>query len=130
MAIPILPIVSFLSNNWKIILTAAIAAFILKLAYDFGYNKSTVYHQKEISLLEQREADRIKELNKNLLFQISLNSSLVKEKEKFEKAIKEKDRKHKLELEKLKNEQENIDWLHTPIPPSIIEFLQDSGSKN
>lgn len=130
MAIPILPILGFLKNNWKLILTAVLIAATMKLSSDYGYNKSTVYHENIINELKEIESERVREFNRNLLFQLNLNSSLSKEKEQFEKSLRDKDKRHKQELEKLRNEKTNSDWLHTPIPPDVIDFLQNSGSQN
>lgn len=115
-----------LRSNWKLYLLLVVVAVTLKLSYDFGYDRSEIKYQKEIKLLEDKEAERIKILNKNLAYQIELNNQLSVEKSQFEKAQKNKQKKLEKELELLKNEKDNSVWLSTTIPPGVINFLQNN----
>lgn len=119
----VLPIVK---SSWKIVLTAVVVFGMLYLSYDYGYESSTNKHQLIIAEMNEAEEQRIKAVSERIVEQLNINTQLTKEKQEFESSQKVKQRRLEVELEKLRHEKQNQDWLSTPIPPDIVNLLQNN----
>ena len=119
----VLPIVK---SSWKIVLTAVVVFGMLYLSYDYGFKTSTNEYQKIIAQMNKAEEQRIKDISEKIVEQLKINTQLTKEKQEFEASQKVKQRRLEVELEKLRHEKQNQDWLSTPIPPDIVNLLQNN----
>ena len=119
----VLPIVK---SSWKIVLTAVVVFGMLYLSYDYGFKTSTNEYQKIIAQMNKAEEQRIKAVSERIVEQLNINTQLTKEKQEFEASQKVKQRRLEVELEKLRHEKQNQDWLSTPIPPDIVNLLQNN----
>lgn len=113
-------------SSWKIILTAVVVFGMLYLSYDYGFKTSTNKYQKIIAQMNEAEEQRIKAVSERIVEQLNINTQLTKEKQEFEASQKVKQRRLEVELEKLRHEKQNQDWLSTPIPPDIVNLLQNN----
>lgn len=129
----LIPALTLIKSNAKIFLTLAVVLGIvgstMKLTHDYTENKVSKVYIEEINTLKELEAERIRELNKNLFAQMQANNILVKEKQEFTTKNKKLQKELTIEREKLKNDSENSKWLSTPIPPAIIDWLRSSGNQ-
>lgn len=118
-----LPIVK---SSWKIILTAVVVFGMLYLSYDYGFKTSTNKHQKIIAQMNKAEEQRIKDISEKIVEQLNINTQLAQEKQDYEASQRIKQKRLESELEKLRHEKQNQDWLSTPIPPDIVNLLQNN----
>lgn len=129
----LIPALTLIKSNAKIFLTLAVVLGIvvstMKLTHDYTENKVSKVYIEEINTLKELEAERIRELNKNLFAQMQANDVLVKEKQEFATKNKKLQKELTIAIEKLKNDSENSNWLSTPIPPAIIDWLRSSGNQ-
>ena len=118
-----LPIVK---SSWKIILTAVVVFGMLYLSYDYGFKTSTNKYQKIIAQMNEAEEQRIKDISDKIVEQLNINTQLTQEKQDYEASQRIKQKRLEVELEKLRHEKQNQDWLSTPIPPDIVNLLQNN----
>ncbi len=118
-----LPIVK---SSWKIILTAVVVFGMLYLSYDYGFKTSTNKYQKIIAQMNEAEEQRIKDISDKIVEQLNINTQLTREKQDYEASQRIKQKRLEAELEKLRHEKQNQDWLSTPIPPDIVNLLQNN----
>lgn len=118
-----LPIVK---SSWKIILTAVVVFGMLYLSYDYGFKTSTNKYQEIIAQMNEAEEQRIKDISDKIVEQLNINTRLTQEKQDYEASQRIKQKRLELELERLRHEKQNQDWLYTPIPPDIVNLLQDN----
>ena len=119
----VLPIVR---SSWKIILTAVVVFGMLYLSYDYGFKTSTNKYQKIIAQMNEAEEQRIKDVSEKIVEQLNINTRLTQEKQDYEASQRIKQKRLEAELEKLRHEKQNQDWLSTPIPPDIVNLLQNN----
>ncbi len=119
----VLPIVK---SSWKIILTAVVVFGMLYLSYDYGFKTSTNKYQKIIAQMNEAEEQRIKDISDKIVEQLNINTQLTREKQDYEASQRIKQKRLEAELEKLRHEKQNQDWLSTPIPPDIVNLLQNN----
>ena len=119
----VLPIVK---SSWKIVLTAVVVFGMLYLSYDYGYESSTNKYQKIIAQMNEAEEQRIKDISDKIVEQLNINTQLTQEKQDYEASQRVKQKRLEAELEKLRHEKQNQDWLSTPIPPDIVNLLQNN----
>lgn len=119
----VLPIVK---SSWKIILTAVVVFGMLYLSYDYGFKTSTNKYQKIIAQMNEAEEQRIKDISDKIVEQLNINTRLTQEKQDYEASQRIKQKRLEAELEKLRHEKQNQDWLSTPIPPDIVNLLQNN----
>lgn len=122
-AMRVLPIVK---SSWKIILTAVVVFGMLYLSYDYGFKTSTNKYQKIIAQMNEAEERRIKDISEKIVEQLKINTQLTQEKQDYEASQRIKQKRLESELEKLRHEKQNQDWLSTPIPPDIVNLLQNN----
>lgn len=119
----VLPIVKI---SWKIILTAVVVFGMLYLSYDYGFKTSTNKYQKIIAQMNEAEEQRIRDISEKIVEQLNINTQLTQEKQDYEASQRIKQKRLEVELEKLRHEKQNQDWLSTPIPPDIVNLLQNN----
>lgn len=119
----VLPIVK---SSWKIVLTAVVVFGMLYLSYDYGFKTSTNKYQKIIAQMNEAEEQRIKDISDKIVEQLNINAQLTQEKQDYEASQRIKQKRLEAELEKLRHEKQNQDWLSTPIPPDIVNLLQNN----
>lgn len=119
----VLPIVK---SSWKIILTVVVVFGMMYLSYDYGFKTSTNKYQKIIAQMNEAEEQRIKDLSEKIVEQLNINTRLTQEKQDYEASQRIKQKRLEVELEKLRHEKQNQDWLSTPIPPDIVNLLQNN----
>lgn len=119
----VLPIVK---SSWKIILTGVVVFGMLYLSYDYGFKTSTNKYQKIIAQMNEAEEQRIKDISDKIVEQLNINTQLTQEKQDYEASQRIKQKRLEVELEKLRHEKKNQDWLSTPIPPDIVNLLQNN----
>ena len=122
-----LPIVK---SSWKIILTAVVVFGMMYLSYDYGFKTSTNKYQKIIAQMNEAEEQRIKDISEKIVEQLNINTQLTQEKQDYEASQRIKQKRLEVELEKLRHEKQNQDWLSTPIPPDIVNLLQNNRVSN
>ena len=122
-AMRVLPIVK---SSWKIILTAVVVFGMLYLSYDYGFKTSTNKYQKIIVQMNEVEEQRLKDISEKIVEQLKINTQLAQEKQDYEASQRIKQKRLESELEKLRREKQNQDWLSTPIPPDIVNLLQNN----
>lgn len=118
-----LPIVK---SSWKIILTAVVVFGMLYLSYDYGFKTSTNKYQMIIAQMNEAEEQRIRDISEKIVEQLNINTQLTQEKQDYEASQRIKQKRLESELEKLRHEKQNQDWLSTPIPPGIVNLLQNN----
>ena len=119
----VLPIVK---SSWKIVLTAVVVFGMLYLSYDYGFKTSTNEYQKIIAQMNKAEEQRLKDISEKIVEQLKINTQLAQEKQDYEASQRIKQKRLESELEKLRREKQNQDWLSTPIPPDIVNLLQNN----
>lgn len=119
----VLPIVK---SSWKIVLTAVVVFGMLYLSYDYGFKTSTNKYQKIIAQMNEAEEQRIKDISDKIVEQLNINAQLTQEKQDYEASQRIKQKRLEAELEKLRHEKQNQDWLSTPIPSDIVNLLQNN----
>lgn len=119
----VLPIVR---SSWKIILTVVVVFGMMYLSYDYGFKTSTNKYQKIIAQMNEVEEQRIKDISEKIVEQLNTNTRLTQEKQDYEASQRIKQKRLEAELEKLRHEKQNQDWLSTPIPHDIVNLLQNN----
>ena len=112
-----------------VVLGAVLFAFgyymIYNHGYNAGFNKASTELNNQIITLKENQNKQLQETIKELDRQQRINIAIAKQKREQEQEHKKQKQDLIEDINKLKGKQENEEWLSTPVPSDVLEFLRN-----
>lgn len=108
------------------ILFASAYFLVYNHGYNAGFNKASTTLNQEIIELKDQQTKQLQATIQELDRQQKLNLQISNQKRKQEQEHKSQKDRLVEDINKLKGKQENEDWLSTPVPVDVLDFLHNN----